>query len=137
MVVVGKAGHAARDAACTRASHYDILRYPTVEEQRVEYGAGYRERVSGTQKNEIRRRGGVGLVWNVEEAVGVVGKTEIVGEEAGRRRKGLERKVREARRLQERLDAGERLEVNQMRKISALEGWERELSALSTDSMAN
>ena len=45
--------------------------------------------------------------------------------------------MREARRLQERLDAGERLEVNQMRKISALEGWERELSALGTDSMAN
>ena len=89
MVVVGKAGHAARDAACTGASHYDILRYPTVEEQRVEYGAGYRERVSGTQKNEIRRRGGVGLVWNVEEAVGVVGKTEIVGEETGEAEEGI------------------------------------------------
>lgn len=63
IVVVERPGHTARDEACTRASHYDILRYRSKEEQRVLYGAGYRERLSGTEKNEIRRKNGVGLIW--------------------------------------------------------------------------
>lgn len=61
MIVVGK-GHTERDEAMTRASHYDILRYRTEEECRLLYGSNYRKRVSGTEKNEIRRKG-MGLDW--------------------------------------------------------------------------
>ncbi|KAJ3506450.1 hypothetical protein NMY22_g17246 [Coprinellus aureogranulatus] len=50
-----------RDEAMTRASHYDILRYRTEEECRVLYGVKYRKRVSGTEKNELRRKSGMGL----------------------------------------------------------------------------
>lgn len=55
MVVVG-GGYTERDEAMTRASHYDILRYRTEEQSRAFYGAAYWRRVSGTEKNEIRRR---------------------------------------------------------------------------------
>ncbi|KAJ3518302.1 hypothetical protein NMY22_g13746 [Coprinellus aureogranulatus] len=50
-----------RDEAMTRASHYDILQYRTEEECRVLYGVKYRKRVSGTEKNELRRKSGMGL----------------------------------------------------------------------------
>ncbi|KAJ7654791.1 hypothetical protein B0H17DRAFT_1099579 [Mycena rosella] len=40
----------------TAASDYDILRYHTEAECRALYGEKYRPRVSGTEKNEIRRR---------------------------------------------------------------------------------
>lgn len=46
-----------RDAAMTRDSDYDVLRYMTIEEQKVEYGKNYYPRVSATQKNELRRMG--------------------------------------------------------------------------------
>jgi len=55
LVVKGR-GHTERDEAMTRQSDYDILKYLTDEECRVLYGASYRPRISGTQKNEIRRR---------------------------------------------------------------------------------
>ncbi|KAJ7243014.1 hypothetical protein C8J57DRAFT_978035, partial [Mycena rebaudengoi] len=55
-VVVAGRGHAERDAAMTAASDYDILRYQTEAECRALYGARYRPRVSGTQRNEMRRR---------------------------------------------------------------------------------
>jgi len=61
-VVVVKGGHTQRDEAMTRASHYDILRYRTEEECQALYGAAYRKRVSGTEKNELRRKAGIGLV---------------------------------------------------------------------------
>ncbi|KAF8972478.1 hypothetical protein BDZ97DRAFT_1752386 [Flammula alnicola] len=61
-VVVVKGDHTQRDEAMTRASHYDILRYRTEEECRALYGASYRTRVSGTEKNEVRRKSGIGLV---------------------------------------------------------------------------
>ncbi|KAF8907699.1 hypothetical protein CPB84DRAFT_1768576 [Gymnopilus junonius] len=54
----------------TRASHYDILRYRTEEELRARYGARYRQRISGTQKNEMRRQQGVGLPWHGTERLG-------------------------------------------------------------------
>jgi hypothetical protein len=60
-VVIVKGGHTQRDEAMTRASHYDILRYRTEEECRALYGAAFRKRVSGTEKNELRRKAGVGL----------------------------------------------------------------------------
>ena len=62
-VVTVKGGHTQRDEAMTRASHYDILRYRTKEECLAFYGAGYNtKRVSGTEKNELRRKAGLGLV---------------------------------------------------------------------------
>lgn len=45
----------ARDAAMTRDSDYDILRYMTVEEQKNLYGRYYYPRISQTEKNEKRR----------------------------------------------------------------------------------
>lgn len=62
-VVIAGRGHTDRDAAMTRASHYDILRFRTEEECRALYGQAYRKRVSGTEKNALRRLQGVGLVW--------------------------------------------------------------------------
>ncbi|KAF9741938.1 hypothetical protein PMIN06_008220 [Paraphaeosphaeria minitans] len=46
-----------RDAAMTRDSDYDVLRYRTEEEARVVYGAGWWPRVSNTEMNERRRAG--------------------------------------------------------------------------------
>jgi len=46
-----------RDAAMTRDSDYDILRYMSVEEQKDFHGARYFPRVSNTEKNERRRLG--------------------------------------------------------------------------------
>ncbi|KAF4612926.1 hypothetical protein D9613_010928 [Agrocybe pediades] len=46
-----------RDAAMTRDSDYDILRYMSVEEQKVFYGERYFPRVSNTERNERRRKG--------------------------------------------------------------------------------
>lgn len=46
-----------RDAAMTRDSDYDILRYMSVEEQKEFYGERYFPRVSNTEKNERRRLG--------------------------------------------------------------------------------
>lgn len=61
-VVMVEGGHTQRDEAMTRASHYDILRYRTEEECRALYGPRYRKRISGTEKNELRRKAGLGLV---------------------------------------------------------------------------
>ena len=61
-VVTVKGDHTKRDEVMTRASHYDILRYRTEEESRAFFGPRYRRRISGTQKNELRRRAGLGLV---------------------------------------------------------------------------
>jgi len=52
-----------RDAAMTRDSDYDILRYMSIEEQKEFYGENYYPRVSATEKNE-RRRGGLPLHMN-------------------------------------------------------------------------
>lgn len=46
-----------RDAAMTRDSDYDILRYRTEEEARAVYGSGWWPRVSNTEMNERRRAG--------------------------------------------------------------------------------
>lgn len=54
-----------RDAAMTRDSDYDILRYMSVEEQKKFYGARYFPHVSATEKNERRR---VGLPLHVNQA---------------------------------------------------------------------
>jgi hypothetical protein len=62
ILVVGR-NHVERDEACTKASHYDILRYRVEEEARLLFGQRYRPRISGTEKNERRRKSGVGLVW--------------------------------------------------------------------------
>lgn len=62
-MVAGR-NHTERDVAMTRASHYDILRYRTEAECWVLYGDAYRKRVSGTEKNELRRQQGIGMVWS-------------------------------------------------------------------------
>ncbi|CAA7263287.1 unnamed protein product [Cyclocybe aegerita] len=46
-----------RDAAMTRDSDYDILRYMPIEEQKEFYGVDYFPRVSATERNERRRQG--------------------------------------------------------------------------------
>ncbi|KDR76966.1 hypothetical protein GALMADRAFT_95626 [Galerina marginata CBS 339.88] len=46
-----------RDAAMTRDSDYDILRYMSIQEQQEFYGERYYPRVSATEKNERRRKG--------------------------------------------------------------------------------
>lgn len=46
-----------RDAAMTRDSDYDILRYMPVDEQKAFYRDRYFPRVSATEKNERRRLG--------------------------------------------------------------------------------
>ncbi|KAF2692272.1 hypothetical protein K458DRAFT_266272, partial [Lentithecium fluviatile CBS 122367] len=46
-----------RDAAMTRDSDYDILRYRTKEEAKRFYGERWWPRVSNTEMNERRRRG--------------------------------------------------------------------------------
>lgn len=46
-----------RDAAMTRDSDYDVLRYMSIEEQQAEYGEMYYPRLSATEKNERRRKG--------------------------------------------------------------------------------
>ncbi|KAF8917456.1 hypothetical protein CPB85DRAFT_199755 [Mucidula mucida] len=62
LAIAGK-NHTARDEEMTKASHYDILRYRTDAECRALYGSAYRKRISGTEKNELRRLQGVGLTW--------------------------------------------------------------------------
>lgn len=54
-IVVKGRSHTERDAAMTAASDYDILHYLSEEECRLLYGKKYNSRVSGTQKNEMRR----------------------------------------------------------------------------------
>jgi len=61
-LVMVKGGHAQRDEAMTRASHYDILRYRTEEECQAFYGESYRKRVCDTEQNFLRRKSGIGLV---------------------------------------------------------------------------
>ncbi|KAF9468104.1 hypothetical protein BDZ94DRAFT_1247191 [Collybia nuda] len=46
-----------RDAAMTRDSNYDVLRYMSTGEQKAEYGEMYFPRLSATEKNERRRKG--------------------------------------------------------------------------------
>ncbi|KAF9477651.1 hypothetical protein BDN70DRAFT_880911 [Pholiota conissans] len=55
-----------RDAAMTRDSDYDILRYMSIDEQKVFYGDRYYPRVSATEKNERRR---LGLLLHVNYAL--------------------------------------------------------------------
>ncbi|PPQ95757.1 hypothetical protein CVT26_015844 [Gymnopilus dilepis] len=69
-VVIVHGGYTERDEAMTRASHYDILRYRTEDELKTRYGAKYRKRISGTQKNEMRRQQGFGLTWPGTEHLG-------------------------------------------------------------------
>lgn len=131
-IVVAGRNHTARDGAMTRASHYDILRYRTEEESRVLYGADYRARVSGTEKNELRRKTGIGLVWRevVEEtvAVGVASTASTSAED--KKRRNLERKVKEATRFKECIARGDTLEANQMAKVEKYEVWLKELKEL-------
>ena len=71
-VVMVEGGHTQRDEAMTRASHYDILRYRTEEECRALYGSRYKTRISGTEKNELRRKAGLGLVMPTTEGESTV-----------------------------------------------------------------
>lgn len=49
--------HTKKDEAMTNASHQDILWIRPMEETRLLYGAKFREgRVSGTEKNQLRRK---------------------------------------------------------------------------------
>jgi hypothetical protein len=66
-----------RDAAMTRDSDYDILRYRTEDEAKEVYGSMWWPRVSNTELNERRRRGITSQVYSADEGSG----KEVEGEE--------------------------------------------------------
>lgn len=149
----------------TEQSHYDICRWRTVEEQRVLYGDKFRVRISGTEKNHLRRTvQKIGLVWDgpddedgesveviLEVESGSVNETLGGGGMAGtvtptiveilendpahspnqKQKRALEKKVKEATKLKERLDGGEKLEVNQIIKAGKVDALREELKALA------
>eukprot|EP00656_Telonema_subtile_P031038 TRINITY_DN3400_c0_g1_i1.p1 TRINITY_DN3400_c0_g1~~TRINITY_DN3400_c0_g1_i1.p1 ORF type:complete len:108 (+),score=17.19 TRINITY_DN3400_c0_g1_i1:76-399(+) len=55
--VGGFYSHPAKDEAMTQASDVDIAWVRSPEEQKALYGGKYRPRVSGTEKNLLRRQG--------------------------------------------------------------------------------
>ncbi|KAF2816743.1 uncharacterized protein BDZ99DRAFT_615 [Mytilinidion resinicola] len=82
-----------RDAAMTRESDYDILRYRTEEEAKQLYGAAWWPRVSNTEMNERRRREQKGE----EVATGYMGpsqKTLNGGDNKRSPNTGLRKKLR-------------------------------------------
>lgn len=145
LVTIGY-NHTDRDEACTKASHYDILHYRTVDECKALYGAKFRSRISGTEKNEIRRAEGVGLKWPLEgppsqmphSAAQSVSLADMVApplpsaelSPAQKQRRNLEKKIRDGEALIKRLDKGEKLEMNQLVKVERLEQWRRQLESL-------
>lgn len=128
-VVVAGATHTERDHACTHASHYDVLRYRSLDEARQLYGPKYRPRISGTEKNEQRRKAGVGLVYAAEPAPPLPARPKSPTP-AEKRIRGLERKIREARVLRDRIDEGIPLEKTQLAKAAKMDEWVAELDAL-------
>lgn len=54
-VIYGFESHEAKDAAMTKNSDYDIAFVRSVEEQKALYGNRFRPRISGTEKNLLRR----------------------------------------------------------------------------------
>jgi hypothetical protein len=85
-----------RDAAMTRDSDYDILRYRTESEAREAYGSGWWPRVSNTEMNERRRKGDMSQEYrNGELGHGKKGeeKSEEKGEEKGKERRGRLRRM--------------------------------------------
>lgn len=77
-----------RDAAMTRDSDYDILRYRTEGEAREVYGKGWWPRVSNTEMNERRRRGVTSQKYGLEGEGGKKGDGEEGGGEAEKSRLG-------------------------------------------------
>ncbi|KAE9394985.1 hypothetical protein BT96DRAFT_997994 [Gymnopus androsaceus JB14] len=129
--------HTERDEACTRASHYDILRYRTEAECKALYGSNWRNRVSGTELNERRRATGIGLNWAEDSEKQIEALPEVKirmheEQELDKSKRKLERKVKEARMLQIRKDQGEHLEKNQLEKLVKLREMEEELRKLLT-----
>jgi hypothetical protein len=59
-----------RDAAMTRNSDYDILRYRTEDEAKEVYGSAWWPRVSNTEMNERRRRGITNQAYGVDDGGG-------------------------------------------------------------------
>lgn len=62
-----------RDAAMTRESGYDILRYRSETECKELYGGLWRPRVSNTEMNERRRKGIASRVYNLEGSMSDLG----------------------------------------------------------------
>ena len=126
--VVAGSSHTGRDEACTRASDYDILKYLSETEARAEYGASYRPRISGTEKNELRRRDLARMLERAKVearvATEVAVKARPMDQEAKLRRKHG-KWLRDARELRARLESGEKLEENQKAKVQQLEEMEK------------
>ncbi|KJA23956.1 hypothetical protein HYPSUDRAFT_201071 [Hypholoma sublateritium FD-334 SS-4] len=80
-VVVEGMSTGVRDAAMTRDSDYDILRYMSVEEQKAFYGKRYFPRVSNTEKNERRR---LGLPLHVNHERDKVDQARLAADESGK-----------------------------------------------------
>lgn len=80
-----------RDAAMTRDSDYDILRYRTEEEAKMLYGSMWWPRVSNTEMNERRRRGVVSEAYVLEEKEGST-MTRKENNKDGKKGNGQEKK---------------------------------------------
>jgi hypothetical protein len=72
-----------RDAAMTKESDYDILRYRTEEEAKAFYGSKWWPRVSNTEMNERRRRGVISGNYTLGGDVGAVRDVQGAREEEG------------------------------------------------------
>jgi ABC-type Na+ efflux pump permease subunit len=76
-----RARHLQRDARMTRASDYDILWVRSEEETRALYGDKYRNRVSATELNRLRRLEVLEEVWKGgAEAANVINAENSGGE---------------------------------------------------------
>ncbi|KAJ3093768.1 hypothetical protein HK100_006419 [Physocladia obscura] len=126
--------HEDRDFCCTAASHYDILRYRSDSEAKLLYGARWRPRISGTERNERRRNAGFGLPLPTPTAQ-INQSDALAGEEKEDKKcvkeiRILQRKIKEIYALQFRQNNGMVLEANQLQKISKLVSLKLELLKL-------
>jgi hypothetical protein len=78
--------HTKKDAAMTMASDIDLAWIRTTDEQRALYGAEFRPRISGTEKNILRRR-----EKNAMQMQTVVEGAESVSKNSSNRRSGKTR----------------------------------------------
>lgn len=74
-----------RDAAMTRDSDYDILRYRSEAEAKEAYGSAWWPRVSNTEMNERRRKGIQSQAYNLEENLS---SEQVDGGDAGKNMNG-------------------------------------------------
>lgn len=97
------------------------------------WGEKYRARVSGTQLNLNRRNQGVGLIDNELKQAKEEVEVDVQQLAAKRKKRALEKKIREARAWKGKLEKGEKLEATAIAKARNLENWEEELKRMLAD----